>query len=373
MPHPADPYEGDDLEDLPPPQPVHYAEQALLGALLLEPHRLDTIGRLDPDQFGNHAHGALFGAMRTAPAPNPKQHAKDTAWLSAVLAKARPEAPGLTASYLHTLIQSCPRPQHAAAYAGMIHADHARRMLREHADRLCHIATDTTLPNPAVAVLGQADALSLYLDELGTRFAPHPGSLPRTPLPSSPPRETGEEALDEERLLLATATAHPDEVTAMRWLQPDDFTHPLHAGLWQCLVALTRRDTPVDPVTVLWEAQHRGLLGAGAGPSELLDLLAGPVGSPDSWGERILQRSVLGIAHHIGRRIAAFTEDPATTPYQLVVGSRRALADLSAVRARWQHATSPAPVSRSARTRGTAAPRTSAPRTTAPPTARISR
>ncbi|MFJ4533997.1 DnaB-like helicase N-terminal domain-containing protein [Streptomyces nigrescens] len=51
----------------------------------------------------------------------------------------------------------------------------------------------------------------------------------------------------------------------MRWLQPDDFTHPLHAGLWQCLVALTRRDTPVAPVTVLWEAQHRGLLSAGGG------------------------------------------------------------------------------------------------------------
>ncbi|MGX1761958.1 DnaB-like helicase N-terminal domain-containing protein [Streptomyces lydicus] len=372
MPNP-DPYEGDDLDDLPPPRPVHYAEQALLGALLLEPHRLKTIGHLEPHHFGNHAHGTLFTALLSVPAPDPKQHAKDIAWLTAVLTKAQPEAPGLTASYLHTLIQSCPRPQHAAAYASMIRADHTRRMLREHADRLCQIATDTTLPNPAVAVLGQADALSLYLDELGTRFAPHPGSLPRTSLPSAPPREAGEEALDEERLLLATATAHSDEVTAMRWLQPDDFTHPLHAGLWQCLVALTRRDTPVDPVTVLWEAQHRGLLSAGPEPSELLDLLARPVGSAECWGERILQRSVLGTAHHTGQRIEAFTEDPATTPYQLIVGSRRALADLSAIRTRWQHATSPAPETRPARTRGTAAPRASPPRTTAPPTARISR
>ncbi|MGY4957904.1 DnaB-like helicase N-terminal domain-containing protein [Streptomyces nigrescens] len=373
MPHPTDPYEGDDLDDLPPPQPVHYAEQALLGALLLEPHRLDTIGHLEPHHFGNHAHGTLFTALLSVPAPDPKQHAKDIAWLNAVLTKAQPEAPGLTASYLHTLIQSCPRPQHATAYAGIIRADHARRTVREHADRLCQIATDATLPNPALTVLGQADALSLYLDELGTQFAPHPGSLPRTPLPSAPPRETGEEALDEERLLLSTATAHSNEVKAMRWLQPGDFTHPLHAGLWQCLVALTRRGTPVDPVTVLWEAQHRGLLSTGAEPSELLDLLAGPVGSPESWGERILQRSLLQIAHHIGRRIEAFTNDPATTPYQLVVGSRRALADLSAVRTRWQHATSPAPESRPAPTRATAAPRAGPPRTTAPPAARISR
>ncbi|WP_432141039.1 DnaB-like helicase N-terminal domain-containing protein [Streptomyces sp. bgisy084] len=373
MPHPTDPYEGDDLDDLPPPQAVHYAEQALLGALLLEPHRLDTIGHLEPHHFGNHAHNALFTAIRTVSSPDPKQHAKDTAWLGAVLAKARHEAPGLTASYLHTLIQSCPRPQHATAYAGMIRADHARRTLREHADRLCQTATDTTLPDPAVAVLVQADALGGYLDELTPQFTPHPGSLPRTPAPPPPPPEAGEEALDEERLLLATATAHPNEVAIMRWLQPDDFTHPLHAGLWQCLVALTRRDTPVDPVTVLWEAQHRGLLSTGAEPSELLDLLAGPVGSPEYWGERILQRSVLQVAHHIGRRIEAFTQDPATTPYQLVVGSRRALADLTAVRTRWQHATSPAPESKPARTRGTAAPRTSPPRTTAPHTPRISR
>ncbi|MGW2027555.1 hypothetical protein [Streptomyces decoyicus] len=112
-----------------------------------------------------------------------------------------------------------------------------------------------------------------------------------------------------------------------------------------------------------------------AEPRELLGLLARPVGSPESWGERILQRSVLQIAHHIDRRIEAFTEDPATKPYQLVVGTRRALADLSAVLTRWQHATSPAPQNRPAHTRAPTAPRASPPRTTdpPPPTGRITR
>jgi hypothetical protein len=159
----------------------------------------------------------------------------------------------------------------------------------------------------------------------------------------------------------------------MRWLTPDDFTHPLHAGLWQCLTALTRRRAPVDPVTVLWEAQQRGLLTTGVEPAELLNLLGTPAGSPQHWGEHILQRSVLATARQVGFCITAFTEDPATTPYQLVIGSRRALADLSAVRTRWQHATSPAPTTRPARARATAAPRAGPPRTTAPPAARISR
>ncbi|MFF7655756.1 DnaB-like helicase N-terminal domain-containing protein [Streptomyces sp. NPDC007983] len=158
----------------------------------------------------------------------------------------------------------------------------------------------------------------------------------------------------------------------MRWLTPADFTLPLHAGLWQCLTALARRHAPVDPVTVLWEAHQRGLLPPGVDPAQLLDLLGSPAGSPEHWGERILQRSILTTAHHIGRRIEAFTDAPATTPYQLVVCSRRALADLSAVRTRWHHATSPA-ATRTARTGARASPRAGPPRTTPPPTVRFSR
>ncbi|MER6306633.1 hypothetical protein [Streptomyces sp. NPDC001657] len=58
---------------------MHYTEQALLGALSLEPHRLDTIGRPTPDHFDCRTHGAPFAAIRTVSAPDPKQHAKDTA------------------------------------------------------------------------------------------------------------------------------------------------------------------------------------------------------------------------------------------------------------------------------------------------------
>ncbi|CAL9271701.1 hypothetical protein SUDANB5_00145 [Streptomyces sp. SudanB5_2050] len=40
----------------------------------------------------------------------------------------------------------------------------------------------------------------------------------------------------------------------MLWLVPDDLTLPLHAGQ-QCLTTLALRNEPVDPATVLWEAQ----------------------------------------------------------------------------------------------------------------------
>ncbi|MER7404854.1 hypothetical protein ABT373_20775 [Streptomyces sp. NPDC000070] len=180
----------------------------------------------------------------------------------------------------------------------MVETERARRILRVHAERLALTATDVTLPHPVPDTLGGA------VDDIAARFPSHSGSLPRTPAPAP--------AVDEERLLLATATAHPADVEQMRWLTAGDFTHPLHARLWQCLTALT---------------QQRGLLTSGADSAELLDLLGAPAGSPQYWGERILQRSLLTTAHHVGRRIEAFTDDPATTPYQLVIGSHRPVPD----------------------------------------------
>ncbi|OKJ72211.1 DnaB-like helicase N-terminal domain-containing protein [Streptomyces sp. CB02460] len=365
MPHSTEPYE-DDLDDLPSPRPVHYAEQSLLGALLLNPHQLPDIRALRAEHFGNHAHGALFQAMRMVPLPDPEAHRSDPAWLNAVLDAARPHAPGLTTSYLHTLVQICPRPQHAPTYARMIQSDHARRTLLMHAQRLAQTATDATLPNRAVATLAQADALSQFLDTLAGQFTPHPGSLPRTALPIHPTAGSSEEVLDEERLLLATATAHPAALKDMRWLQPEDFTQPLHAALWQCLTSLVHRAEPVDPVTVLWEAQHRGLLAGGLSAGDLMALVSEPAGSADYWGERLLQRALLARAGDVAARIATYAEDPANTTHQLITGSRRALADLAALRTRWQRSTAPTPPTAPRTSRGPSVSRAGPPPRTSP-------
>ncbi|MFI0743030.1 DnaB-like helicase N-terminal domain-containing protein [Streptomyces sp. NPDC021100] len=363
MARPDLPHEEIDLEEPAPRPAVYYAEQALLGALVLEPNRLQTLTALTPDHFGDPAHSALFAAMRQVPAPVAEVHRREPAWLNAVLVAARGEAAGLTASYLHTLVDACPWPQHAAAYARMVRADHARRSLRMHAERLAQATTDTTGPNPTVTVLAEADTLTRFLDDLAGRFPPHPGSLPRTLLPSLAPRGRSEEALSEEQLLLAAATTRPDELKTMRWLQGDDFALPLHGALFRALTALAHRGDPVDPVTVLWEAQHHGLLTADLTPTALITLVTNPVGSPEHWGERVLQRSLLDHARLAALRIQAFADDPANSPHQLVTGSRRALAELTAVRARWQRATTPpAPARRPHTPRAPAVARAGPPR-----------
>ncbi|MFF6783775.1 DnaB-like helicase N-terminal domain-containing protein [Streptomyces sp. NPDC012510] len=357
------PPDDDDLDRVRPPQPVHYAEQALLGALLLEPQRLADTGTLDADHFDNHNHASLFTAIRTLPPPDPDDHAKDTAWLNQVLEHARLQAPGLNASHLHALIQFCPQPKHAAAYTHMIRADHARRLLRCHAERLALIATEAAGPDPAADALSQADALGRVLDDLAGQFTPHPGSLPRTPLPADVVRHAAEEDLDEERFLLATATASPRDVQQMKWLMAEDFILPLHAALWQCVTALVHRGGMVDPVTVLGEAQHHGLITDAVTPRDLMTLVSIPAGTPEYWGEKILQRALLARARAVAERITAYTDDPANTPHQLITGSRRVLADLSALRTRWNRATAPA-AAPTTRPSGRAAP---LPRAASPP------
>ncbi|GAA3500715.1 DnaB-like helicase N-terminal domain-containing protein [Streptomyces prasinosporus] len=373
MPHPADPYEDDDLDDLPdthPPQPVRYAEQALLGALLLDPHRLGEVTGIAADSFSTAAHAALFDAISTLPPPDPAEHARNTTWLNQVLATGREQARGLTAAYLHTLIQVCPWPRHASAYARMVEAERARRRLQSAAEHLVQTVHDASLPHPVQTVLAAADALAAVVDDIASRFPPRAGVLPRTAAPPPALAPDYAEAVEEEQLLLATATAHPTDIESVRWLLPDDFHLPLHAGLWQCLTALARRREPVDPVTVLWEAQQRGLLNGGSEPGEVLRMLADPAGSVEHWGERALKRSLLATADYTGRRIEAYAGDPANTPFQLVVGARRSLADIGAIRTRWQHATGAVPTPR---LRPAPTTRAGPPTTTAAHTARTAR
>ncbi|WP_181785403.1 DnaB-like helicase N-terminal domain-containing protein [Streptomyces phytophilus] len=366
MPHPPeedeDHLDEDGLDASAPPKPVFHAEQALLGALLFDPRRLDDLHGITADSFSTAAHAALYAAISTLPRPDPAEHAKNTKWLNRVLATGRQQAPGLTASYLHTLIHLCPRHSHAPAYARMVEAEHARRRLQTAAERLVHTVHDVSLPHPVQTVLAEADALAAVVDDIANRFPPRAAVLPRTaPPPPATPDHT--QAVEEEQILLATATTHPRDIEAVRWLLPDDLVLPLHTGLWQCLTALARRHEPVDPVTVLWEAQQRRLLDDGRDPGEVLRLLAEPAGSVEHWAERVLQRSLLATVERTGRRIAAYAGDRANTPFQLVVGARRALADIAAVRTRWQHATAPTPPQRQRSTPPTRA----GPPTTTPP------
>jgi replicative DNA helicase len=331
--HPDNTPDPDESHDDPaPPEPLHYAEQALLGALLLDPRQLAGVPDLQPEHFANPSHGALFAAMRTLTPPEPDVHSASPIWLHAVIAAAAPTAPGLDTPYLHTLVNVCPQPQHAPVYVEMVRAEHLRRTLREHAERLEQLARDNSLPEPAAAVLEQADTLGRFLDRAEPLWPRQPGPVPKA-VPVTVTEAPAEGDLDAERLLLAAATAHPEDLAHTVWLRPEDFRVPLHQGLYRCLTAMARNGDPTDPITVLWKAQQHALLN-GAHPAHVLDLLRHPAGSAEHWAERVYTRALLTTARTAGREITSLTDDPAHAPHHLIPAARRALAPLTRIHAR---------------------------------------
>ncbi|MEU2868704.1 DnaB-like helicase N-terminal domain-containing protein [Streptomyces olivoreticuli] len=336
------------------------AEQALLGALLLRPrHLVATVSWLEAEHFYLPHHAALYSAMRRLadgghPAAGDK-HSSDQGldWLRRTTALATQQAPGLTPSHAHTLVNICPQPDHAAAYGRMVLASHTRRSIAEHAQRLADTTRSTRDPAlQAEAVNAQADALVSALDELAQYWHAHPGATNRggspPPLRKLPPNN---QRHADEQAFLSAVTTRPHELRDIRaYLTPEDFADPLHRQLYRCLTALHHRGDPIDPVTVVWEAQHRGIL-AHTTHETVLTTCAHSGNDPAYWATRLLDHALLSAAAASAEQIGHATTDAAKTPQQLIAVCRRALREFMAVRLRRHHAHHgpPAPGVRSSR------------------------
>ncbi|MFF4735796.1 DnaB-like helicase N-terminal domain-containing protein [Streptomyces sp. NPDC001262] len=336
-----------DLEGLPGMEATVLAEQALLGALLLRPRHLPAIADwLEAGHFYLPHHAALYVAMRRladdghAVLTDGYSSDQGLDWLTRTTAVAMREAPGLTPSHAHTLVSICPQPDNAAAYARMVLAGHSRRTIAEHAKRLAHAARPTK--DPALqgeAVSAQADALADVLAVLSRHWRTHPGTGPRGS-PSPPPSGSApsDQQHADEQAFLSAATTRPVELKDIRsYLTAEDFADPLHQQLYRCLTALHHRGEPIDPVTVVWEAQHRGIL-AHTSPETVLTTCAHSGNDPAYWATRILDHSLISAATTTAQHIELAAADPATTPHRLIAVSRHALGNLTTVRLRWHHA-----------------------------------
>lgn len=130
------------------------------------------------------------------------------------------------------------------------------------------------------------------------------------------------------------------------WLRPGDFADPTHGQLYRCLGALHHRGEPIDRITLLWEAQRRGLLADGTVSSEQLTAVCeGMVpGSADWFGQRVMRSSVTRTAAASARAIRTLAQDEVLGPGRLINHALHELGPLDEVRARWATAnSSPAP------------------------------
>lgn len=170
-----------------------------------------------------------------------------------------------------------------------------------------------------------ADALAGVLTDLARRWGTDPRPVPPTAGPSAatdtlPPARSGQVA-EDERFLLAVLAEQPGAMgEVVAWLRPGDFADPTHGQLYRCLGALHHRGEPIDRITLLWEAQRRGLLADGTVSSEQLTAVCeGMVpGSADWFGQRVMRSSVTRTAAASARGIRTLAQDEVLGPGRLI-------------------------------------------------------
>jgi replicative DNA helicase len=335
--------------------PLQGAEQAVLGSVLLDPGQLSHLGWLAPDHFYRPVHQALFAALRKLRSEGHPALAGDRAvplsWVTDAVEEASLHVRGLTVSYAHTLVAACPRPAHAPVYGRMVLEGAIHRSVTEHAVRLHQAARADALQGEVEGVLQYADVLTGVLSDLARCW----GSEPRPVAPATPPATApvapapvrADQAAEDERFLLAVLTDRSGAMgEVVDWLRPGDFADPAHGQLYRCLGALHHRGEPIDRITVLWEAQRRGLLADGTLSGEQLTAICDGVGpgSAEWLGEQVMRSSVTRTAASSARAIRALAENETLAPGRLINHALHALGPLDDVRARWQTANGvPAP------------------------------
>ncbi|MGV9524883.1 DnaB-like helicase N-terminal domain-containing protein [Streptomyces griseus] len=326
--------------------PLMSAEQAVLGAVLLAPEQLTHLEWLAAGHFYRPVHQALFDALRklrddghpalSADGPLP------LSWVTDAVGEAGQHVRGLTAAYAHTLIQACPRTEHAPVYGRMVLEGAIHRTVAQHAIRLHQAARADAVQGEVEGALRTADALAGVLTDLARRWGTDPRPVPPTAGPSAatdtlPPAQRGQVA-EDERFLLAVLAEQPGAMgEVVAWLRPGDFADPAHGQLYRCLGALHHRGEPIDRITLLWEAQRRGLLADGTVSSEqLASVCEGMVpGSADWFGQRVMRSSVTRTAAASARAIRTLAQDEVLGPGRLINHALHALDPLDEVRTRW--------------------------------------
>ncbi|WP_432063501.1 DnaB-like helicase N-terminal domain-containing protein [Streptomyces sp. S1] len=335
--------------------PLLKAEQAVLGAVLLDPDQLAHLDWLAPDHFYRPVHQALFAALRTLRSDgHPAVGAEGPvplSWVTDAVDEAGRHVRGLTAVYPHLLISACPRPAHAPVYGRMVLEGAIHRTVAEHAIRLHQVARADALQGEVEGALRSADVLTGVLTDLACRWGTEPRPVAPTTAPTAdpavPPPVRADQVAEDERFLLAVLTEQPTAMAeVVEWLRSADFADPAHGQLYRCLGALHHRGEPIDRITLLWEAQRRGLLANGTLSSEQLTALCDDVipGSAEWFGERVMRSSLTRTAAASARAVRALAEDEALGPGRLINHALHALGPLDEVRARWRTANgTPAP------------------------------
>ncbi|WP_030413275.1 DnaB-like helicase N-terminal domain-containing protein [Streptomyces sp. NRRL S-1448] len=330
--------------------PLVQAEQAVLGAVFLAPGQLDRLSPwLRPEHFSRPAHAAIYAAMlKLRSNDHPASKTEDTgpvpmSWMTETVTQASKHTRSLTASYAHSLVAACPRPEHAPVYGRMVLEGTIHRAVAQHATRLHQAARADAIRGGAEETVHHAHVLSDVLADLARRWGgePRPVAPPASvPPPPAHPQLVDEQLLADEEFLLGCLSARPqklDEVVG--WLRPGDFADAGHQQIYRSLGALHHRGEPIDQLTVLWETQRRGALADRTLDAERVRRICDPsafAGSAEYIGEQVVRASLVRTAAASARQVRVLADDESLAPGQLIGYALHALGPLEEVRRRWR-------------------------------------
>ena len=375
------------------PSPAIRAEQALLGAVLLDPAgQAHLLSLVQPGDMTRPFHGQLLAAMQRlreqGVPPGPMAVHEEV--------KKDPDLPAGVSHdgvLLADLMEAAPRAGHAPAYAAMVIGGGIRQRMALRAARMSQAARGG---DPAVA-LRMAALARAELDRCQARWQALPEQIRRElPLRTQDRRghtdvarqlnaardeirrlrhdlelETQHRleeqlALIAERLAGAAAAstalrerqatvraagearprgpgaqaagaqalrdlaASPSQLHAVRgWLRPGHFACPEHGELYAVMRDLAAAGQPVDPVTVSWEASRRGVA------VDAVDLADGMGPLAVASAREVHRRGLLAQMDQAGRDIQASASEPAVSTAGFLRSAHDHLARLEPGPARW--------------------------------------
>lgn len=271
-------------------------EKALLGGLLLNQRTRDEVrGWLTPDHFRSWTHSAVYRVLLDLEAAEDGDEA--AAGRPQAVAERAASAPGVTAHYVSSLADACPRTDHVQHYAQLVVRAAMRRAVTEDAVRLAQAAecADPEDPEAVRSLAAQAEAArrtaaaladepTLSAEVLSDQRRPQDpesASAPRPPsalVPMAGGRAavTMTEALLRETELVAAVVRSPEALDhpEVRELEPQAFTHPACGALFAAARALADRGEALDELLVVAEADAVGPWTEEFGPAEARDVLA---------------------------------------------------------------------------------------------------
>lgn len=311
------------------------AEQALLGAVLLDPAgQQRALDLVEPADFRRPWHAQVLAAMRRVQSagrlPGPLEvypELRNDPDLPATVAR--------DAVLLADLMDAVPRPAHAPAYAAMVAERGIRLRLELAGSRLAQTASTGQLDDTAHIVWQarrEVAACRARWLALPAALRPEPPvSASRDPAPAAPKRLAAEPARERQpedpaawaagSRALRDLIAGPSRITEVRgWLRPEHFAAPGHGELYSIVRDLDAARRPVDPVTVSWEAARRGF---SADPAALAD---GTGAFAYASAREVRRLSQLASAAHAGHDLQVSAADPRQPPGQLLSVAARLLA-----------------------------------------------